>query len=409
MATLAATAPIREQPPSARSPIVSRWPSYGEDEIAAVAEVLRSGRVNALVHGDKCREFERQFANYVGGAHAIAVANGTLALELGLRALGIGTGDEVIVTPRSYFASASCIVAVGAKPVFADIDPLSQNINPDAISRVITSRTRALICVHLAGWPCDMKPIMSLCRRHGIKIIEDCAQALGAEYRNRKVGSFGDAAAFSFCTDKIMSTGGEGGMLIIEDRDAWERAWAYKDHGKSQSRLFDQSGATGCFRWLHDDFGSNFRLTEMQAAIGLLQLAKLPSWLKARRRNAAILDAALTEIPRLLVPRPPDEIRHAYYKYYCFLLGSERDDGERRDALVHDLRLAGVPSGSGSCPEMHREQAFKRYSSDEEAFTPVARHLGATSIMLPVDPSLTEADMQQMAARVRSCMMAPGR
>jgi len=398
--------PVGDSVPSAAPPIISRWPFYEEDEIAAVGDVLRSSRVNALVHGDKCREFEQQFASYVGGAHAIAVANGTLALELGLRALGVGSGDEVIVTPRSYFASASCIVAVGAKPVFVDIDPLSQNINPDAIARMITPRTRALICVHLAGWPCDMKPIMLLCRHHGIKVIEDCAQALGAEYGGRKVGSFGDAAAFSFCTDKIMSTGGEGGMLILEDRATWERAWSYKDHGKNRERLFDQSGTNGCFRWLHDGFGSNYRLTEMQAAIGLLQLSKLPEWLATRRRNAAILDAALSEIPHLLVPRPPEEIRHAYYKYYCFLLGPSRDDGEERDALVNELRLAGIPAGSGSCPEMHRERAFEKDRPNEDPWTPVARRIGATSIMLPVDPSLTPEDMQQIASRFRSCMTA---
>ena len=395
--------------PMASPAIISRWPSYGEDEVAAVAAILRSGRVNGLLHGDKCREFERRFACYIGGSHAIAVANGTLALELGLRALGVGPGDEVIVTPRSYFASASCIVAVGGIPVFTDIDPISQNINPDAISRVITPRTRALICVHLAGWPCDMKPIMQICHSHGIKIIEDCAQALGAEYGGRRVGSFGDAAAFSFCTDKIISTGGEGGMLVVEDDEAWERAWSYKDHGKNRTRLLDQSGPSGCFRWVHDDFGSNFRLTEMQAAIGLLQLEKLPGWLEARRRNAAILDAALTDIPSLLVPRPPAGIRHAYYKYYCFLLGSPRDDGEARDALVNELRLAGVPCGSGSCPEMHREQAFRRHACGKEASTPVARRLGATSIMLPVDPSLGEDDMRRMAAQIRTCLMMPGK
>lgn len=404
-----AQAELHRRSPSAPPAIISRWPSYGEDEVSAVADILRSGRVNGLVHGEKCREFERQFAGYIGANHAIAVANGTLALELGLRALGVGPGDEVIVTPRSYFASASCIVAVGAKPVFADIDPISQNINPDAISRVITSRTRALICVHLAGWPCDMKPLMQICRRHGVKVVEDCAQALGAEYGGRKVGSFGDAAAFSFCTDKILSTGGEGGMLLVETRDAWERAWSYKDHGKNRSRLLDQSGPTGCFRWVHEDFGSNFRLTEMQAAIGLLQLTKLPGWLEARRRNAAILDAALTDIPNLLVPRPPEGIWHAYYKYYCFLLGPRRDDGEARDALVNQLQLAGVPCGSGSCPEMHRELAFRRYARDQDTSTPVARRLGATSIMLPVDPSLSEADMQEMTTRIRACLMVARR
>jgi dTDP-4-amino-4,6-dideoxygalactose transaminase len=385
-------------------PIVSHWPFHGEDEIAAVADVLRSGRVNAMMHGDRCRAFQDSFAGYIGAAHAIAVANGTLALELGLRALGIGPGDEVIVTPRSYFASASCIVAVGAKPVFADVDPISQNIDVDAIANVLSSRTRAVICVHLAGWPCDMHPIMALCRRHGLKVIEDCAQALGASYHGRKAGSFGDAAAFSFCTDKIMSTGGEGGMLVIEDDRAWERAWSYKDHGKDRGRLASRDGLPGCFRWLHDGFGSNFRLTEMQAAIGLCQLGKLPDWLAARRRNAALLDAGLSAVPGLRTARPPDRIEHSYYKYYCFLRRGRHDDGAERDRLLGELQRLGVPAGSGACPEIHRERAFAGYGPPSTMDTPVARWLGATSIMLPVDPSLAADEMERMAATLGDCL-----
>jgi len=385
-------------------PVRSLWPFHGEDEIAAVAEVLRSGRVNALVHGERRAEFEDRFAAYIGGAHAIAVANGTLALELALRALGIGTGDEVIVTPRSYFASVSCIVAVGATPVFADIDPISQNIDPDAIEKVITARTRAVICVHLAGWPCEMNPIMSLCRRHGVKVIEDCAQALGAVYRGRKVGSFGDAAAFSFCTDKIISTGGEGGMLIVEDKSVWERAWAYKDHGKSHAKFADKTGSGGCFRWLHEGFGSNYRLTEMQAAIGLLQLAKLPGWLETRRGNAATLSTILGAVGGLRVVRPHEHVEHAFYKYYCFLKVAPWDDGQARDRLVGDLQRLGVPCGSGSCPEIYKENAFTQTGWQPMGVTPVARRIGAVSIMLPVDPSLGTAEMERMAYLIQASL-----
>jgi len=390
---------------SAEAPIRSLWPFHGEDEIAAVSRILRSGRVNALLHGEHRAAFEDQFAAYIGGAYAIAVANGTLALELALRALGIGVGDEVIVTPRSYFASVSCIVAVGATPVFAEIDPVSQNIDPDNIARMLTPRSRAVICVHLAGWPCDMNPIMALCRQRGIKVIEDCAQALGAVYRGRKVGSFGDAAAFSFCTDKIISTGGEGGMLIVEDEAVWERAWSYKDHGKSHAKFVDTSPAPGGFRWLHDSFGSNFRMTEMQAAIGSLQLAKLPEWLAARRRNAALLDTALSGIPALRVARPPEHIEHAYYKYYCFLRSRKGDNGEARDAVVANLQRLHVPCGSGSCPEIYLEEAFAGVDAAIMPPLPVARRIGATSIMVPVDPSLDINDIQAMAARFRRCLV----
>ncbi|MGC4249898.1 MAG: DegT/DnrJ/EryC1/StrS family aminotransferase [Sphingobium sp.] len=390
--------------PAEEDAIRSRWPFHGEDEIAAVGEILRSGRVNTLVHGDYRRRFEQGFADYIGVPHAIAVANGTLALELALRALGIGAEDEVIVSPRSYFASASAIVAVGAKPVFADIDPVSQNIDPDSIAAMVTARTRAVLCVHLAGWPCDMDPIRATCDRHGLKLIEDCAQALGASYHGRKAGSFGDAAAFSFCTDKIMSTGGEGGMLLLRDAATWERAWSYKDHGKSHAKLTAASAAPdGCFRWLHEGFGSNYRLTEMQAAIGTLQLAKLPAWLAARQGNAAILDEALGDIPLLRLARPPAHVRHAYYKYYFFLRGDD-DDGAARDAFVRELQKSGVPCGTGSCPEIYREEAFADSDSRPARRLPIARMVGNSSVMLPVDPSLSAADMRRIAERIiRTC------
>lgn len=382
------------------APVRSSWPRYDDDEIDAARDVLRSGQVNALLHGKECRGFEAAFAGYIGVPHAIAVANGTLALELALRALGIGPGDEVIVTARSYFASVSCIVAVGARPVFADIDPISQNIDPKAIEAAITSATRAVICVHLAGWPCDMPRIVDICRRHDLKLVEDCAQALGAAIDKRRVGSFADAAAFSFCTDKILSTGGEGGMLVMRERAIWARAWSYKDHGKDFDKVVDPpSGAT--FRWLHETFGSNYRLTEMQAAIGLVQLRKLPAWLARRRHNALALDHALEGHPSLRLAKPPANVAHAYYKYYFFLRDTSiEDDGARRNALVAKLQDMGVPCGSGSCPEMYRERAFAGTSWTPAERLPVAWCVGCTSIMLPVDPTLCIQDMAMMAERI---------
>lgn len=388
-------------------PVRSQWPCYAEDEIAAAGEVLRSGRVNSLLHGDCSRRFEAEFADYIGVPHAIAVANGTLALELALRALGIGAGDEVIVTPRSYFASVSCIVAVGATPVFADIDPISQNLDPEAVEAAMTANTRAVLCVHLAGWPCDMARLEKICRRHGLRLIEDCAQALGAEWGDRRVGSFGDAAAFSFCTDKIISTGGEGGMLVMRDEKLWARVWSYKDHGKDPAKHLDGAARPGCFRWLHESFGSNYRLTEVQAAIGLLQLRKLPVSLAARRANAAALDAALDGIGGLRRAKPPARVWHAYYKYYVFLEDTPRDDdGEARDDLVASLQGLGVPCGSGSCSEIYREGAFAGTGWAPATRLPVARRLGATSIMLPVDPTLNVDDMTCMAERIAACMAA---
>ena len=202
-----------------------RWPFYADDEIEAVNAVLRSGRVNQWT-GPEVFEFEQACAARFGGGRAIALANGSVALELALRAFGIGPGDEVVVSPRSFVASVSCVSLVGATPIFADVDPDSGNITAESVSRVLTDRTRAIIPVHLAGWPADVPGMMDLVRGRDIKVIEDCAQAHGAEIGGESVGSFGDAAAFSFCQDKIISTGGEGGLLTVKDESAWQWAWS---------------------------------------------------------------------------------------------------------------------------------------------------------------------------------------
>ena len=374
-----------------------RWPQYESDEIEAVVQVLQSGRVNSLVHGDQCRAFEREFAAYIGMPHAISLANGTLALELALRALGVGPGDEVIVPARSFFASTSAVAAVGAAPVFADIDAESHTIDPASVADRLTNRTRAILCVHLAGWPCDMDALRVLADRHGLWIVEDCAQAHGAAIGGRKVGSFGDAAAFSFCTDKIMSTGGEGGMLLLREADHWRRAWAYKDHGKNVAMLGAPASGHG-FRYVHESFGSNWRLTEMQAAIGRAQLAKLPRWLARRRDNAALLVRALADHPLLHVPVVPDGVQHACYKFYAMLTREALEQGVDRSALIAALVDRGIAAGSGSCPDMSRELAVLGSGRPNLHPLPVAADVGDRSLMLPVDHLLGEEAMDLTAA-----------
>ncbi|HEY0624977.1 DegT/DnrJ/EryC1/StrS aminotransferase family protein [Sphingomonas sp.] len=381
--------------------IRSRWPVHGEDEIAAVTAVLRSGKVNALHHGEQTRAFEQAFAERVQAPHAIAVANGTLALELALRALGIGAGDEVVVPARSFMASASCVAAVGAVPVFADIDPDSQTLTANTIASALSPQTRAIIVVHLAGWPVAMPEIMVLARALGLVVIEDCAQAHGAMHDGFPVGSCSDAAAFSFCTDKIISTGGEGGMLVLHDQAVWERAWAYKDHGKSP-HAGAAIGAPGTFRWLHGSLGSNYRSTEMQSAIGLCQLGKLDGWIEARQRNARILNAALAPFAAVRLTLPPSNVRHAYYKYYAFVRPDRLRPGWTRDRIVGECIAAGVPCGTGSCPEIYREQAFVGSPSVPLNPLPVSRNLGETSMMLPVDPTLDNETVERMGAIVAS-------
>jgi dTDP-4-amino-4,6-dideoxygalactose transaminase len=366
---------------------VQPWPLFEEDEIAAAMAVLSSGKVNYWT-GTECREFEREYADYVGVNHAVAVANGTVALELALYTFGIGAGDEVITTSRTYIASASCIVMRGATPVVVDIDRNTQNIDPEAIRRAITTRTRAIIVVHLAGWPCDMDAIMGIAAEHGLKVIEDCAQAHGAIYKGRAVGSIGHAGAFSFCQDKIISTGGEGGMLTTNDEGAWERAWAYKDIGRSYDAVYRREHPPG-FRWLTETFGTNWRMTEVQGAIGRLQLAKLNQWRAARTRHAEVLIGALAPIASVRVPVPPAGIVHAYYKFYAFVRPEMLAPGWSRDRIVEELTQLGVPAFVGSCSEIYLERAFDQVPTRPVKRLAVAAELGETSLMFLVHPTVT--------------------
>jgi dTDP-4-amino-4,6-dideoxygalactose transaminase len=369
----------------------SPWPHFPADEIAAATACLSSGKVNYWT-GMEGREFEKEFAAFSGCSHAIALANGSVALELALYALGIGPGDEVITTCRTFIASASCIVMRGAIPVLADVDPVSQNITVDTIRPLITPRTRAIICVHLAGWPCDMDPINALACNHGFKVIEDCAQAHGATYKGRPVGSLGDVAAFSFCQDKIMTTGGEGGMLTTNDEALWRRAWEFKDHGKSYDAVYNREHQPG-FRWLHESFGTNWRLTEMQSAIGRLQLRKLPEWTRIRNRYAATLTEAFSRIGALRVTPVPSEIGHAMYKYYVFVRPERLAPGWDRDRIMNAINAEGIPCFSGSCSEIYREKAFADAGYGPAERLPVAQGLGETSLMFMVHPTLSDEDM----------------
>ena len=380
------------------------WPFFAKDEIAAVKRVLQSGKVNYWT-GNEGRLFEKEFAASIGVKYAVAVMNGTVALEAALMALGIGKGDDVIVTPRSFIASASCAVMRGAKPVFADVDRESQNITVTTIEKVITRRTRAIIAVHLAGWPCEMDKIMALAKKHKLAVIEDCAQADGAFYKGRPVGSFGDAAAFSFCQDKIITTGGEGGMVVTNKKDIWSSVWSYKDHGKSYDAVYRSDVKPGpSFRWLHESFGTNWRMTEMQSAVGRIQLRKLPGWIEKRRRNAAILTKSFLNIPALRVTVPPDDVVHSYYKYYVFLKPEMLKKGWDRERIITAINKLGIPCFTGSCSEMYREKAFAKENLRPQKPLPIAKELGDTAIMFPVYPTLSVSDMRGMIWAVEKIM-----
>jgi dTDP-4-amino-4,6-dideoxygalactose transaminase len=380
------------------------WPQFAADEIEAAVAVLRSGKVNYWT-GEQSQEFEREFAQFVGVRYAVALANGTAALELALHALGIGPGDEVVVPSKTFIASASCVVRVGATPVVADIDPDSQNITVAEIAKVLSARTKAIIAVHLAGWPCEMEEILALAKARSLFVIEDCAQCVGARYKGRATGSIGDIAAFSFCQDKIITTGGEGGMLVTDSRELWNKAWSYKDHGKSYAAVFEREHPLG-FRWLHESFGTNWRITEMQSAIGRIQLKKLPQWLGVRRRNAGLLSQGLATVPGLRLALPPVHIEHAYYKYYAFLRPEALRPEWNLQRVLDALGAEGLPCGVGACSEIYLEKAFVDAGLGPKQRLPVASRLADSSLMFLLHPGLTEQDMRDTCTALAKVMRA---
>jgi dTDP-4-amino-4,6-dideoxygalactose transaminase len=373
---------------------VAPWPSYSEEEQQAVARVLGSNRVNYWT-GEETRAFEREFAEWIGAARAVAVFNGTAALDLALKALEISAGDEVIVTPRTFIASVSCVVNAGATPIFADVDRDSGNIHPNSVETLITDRTRAILPVHLGGWPCEMSQFRALADKHDLFLIEDCAQAHGAMVDGRMVGTFGDVGAWSFCQDKIMTTGGEGGMVSTEGEELWSRMWSYKDHGKSWDAVYERDHPPG-YRWLHEGFGTNFRMIELQAVLGRIQLRRMEDWTASRTSNARSYIEVLRGFDGAVrVPEPRDGMTHAYYRLYAYVRPDGLRTGWSRDRIVAELNALDIPAFQGSCSEVYLEKAFDRTGLRPTERLPVARELGETSLMFLTHPTLTADDVER--------------
>ena len=392
------------------------WPSFSSEEVEAVQKVLTSNRVNYWT-GTETSEFEKEFAAWCGTAHAVALANGTLALDLALKAMGVGPGDEVVVTPRTFIASVSCVVNAGAEPVFADVEADSGNVSARTIAAVLSPRTKAVVCVHLAGWPCDMDPIMALAAERGLKVIEDCAQAHGARYKGRCVGSIGHVGAWSFCQDKIMTTGGEGGMVTTNDEALWRAMWSFKDHGKSYEAVYEREHPPG-FRWLHESFGTNWRMLEMQAVIGRIQLRRMAEWTHQRQANAARLSQALLpfvgegcalRLPNFACASCPGSCgmggcEHAQYKFYAYVRPENLSRGWSRDRIIEAINAEGVPCYQGSCSEVYLEKAFDDTGWRPARRLPVARELGETALMFLVHPTLTEAEISKTSTVIQQVM-----
>ena len=378
----------------------SPWPKFTQHEADAVSRVLLSNKVNYWT-GEECRQFEREFADWTGSKYAIALGNGTLALDVALQALDIGACDEVIVTPRTFIASISSIVNAGATPIFADVDEATGNITAETITAVLSDKTKGIVCVHLAGWPCDMESIMALADEHDLYVIEDCAQAHGARYKGRSVGSIGHVGAWSFCQDKIMTTGGEGGMVTTDSELLWRKMWAYKDHGKSYAAVYETEQSPG-YNWLHESFGTNLRMTEMQGVLGRIQLNKMSEWTTKRTANAqAILDACSKWESKgyLLVPRLEhlaqfSNANHAYYKLYVYVQSDNLPDGWTRDRIIEAINNQDVPCFSGSASEVYLEKAFDNTGLRPSIRLPMAKKLGESSLMFLVHPTLTAAEIE---------------
>lgn len=375
------------------------WPSFTPAEADAVSKVLLSNKVNYWT-GQECREFEKEFAQFAQTQYAVAVANGTVALDLALKALGVGAGDDVIVTSRTFLASASSIVTAGANPIFADVELDSQNISRRTIEAVLTTNTKAIICVHLAGWMCDMDPIMQLAEEKGIWVIEDCAQAHGALYKCQSAGSIGHIGAWSFCQDKIMTTGGEGGMVTTNDENLWKKMWSYKDHGKNFDSIYNKQHLPG-FRWLHDSFGTNWRMMEMQAVIGRLQLQKMPEWTQVRNAHMSRILASFENNPYFTVAMPPANYIHAAYKAYVQVNTAQLPEGWSRDRIMAEINALGVPCFSGSCSEVYLEKAFDGTPWRPEQRLVNAKSLGESSLMFLVHPTLSESNMQRTVESIQ--------
>jgi dTDP-4-amino-4,6-dideoxygalactose transaminase len=380
------------------------WPYFDDDLIEAVTGVLRSGRVNYWT-GEEGKRFEEELAASLSVKHAIVLANGTLALEAALKAVGVEPGDQVVTTSRTFVASATAAVSLGARPIFADVDRVTQNITAESVAAVLTPKTKAIVAVHLAGWPCDIDALMALAKPRGIAVIEDCAQAHGATLRGRPVGSIGDVSAWSYCQDKIMTTGGEGGAVTTNDTSLWSAMWSMKDHGKSYDAVHNRQHPPG-FRWLHEGFGSNWRLTDMQSAMGRRLLKKLPGWTAVRRAHAARYTNAFQSMPALRVTPPTTDIEHGYYKYYAFVRPEALRAGWSRDRIMNAVSAEGVTCMSGSCSEIYRERCFVDAGMAPPTPLPIARELGETSLMFLLHPTMTSVDIDDTITAVDKVLRA---
>ncbi len=391
--------PVRTKP-------FPRWPVYGEEEIELIARILRSGDTH-LTRSTVTRDFEARFAEWCGVKHAITCNSGTSAIHMALAAGGVGAGDEVIVPPRTFIGTVSPVLYQNAVPIFADIDPRTHNLAPDAVRRAITPRTKAIIPVHLAGHPCDMDALLAIAAEHDLLVVEDCAQAHGARYKGKKVGGFGPVNAFSMQDSKIINTTGDGGMVTTDDDEYAEFCRQFRNHGFLSARRLDDLHI-----YIHPRMGYNYRMTEIQAAVGLKMMDRADRYIAQRRENAHYLDDALSQIEGVSPMYEAPDCECSYYRYYATLdLERFRVD---RDQFVRALQAEGVAASIGTSAELYTQEFFQKkaghswdpriYDGDVDYSNvrrPVAHQVGLETFALEVAPPATTDDMKDTANAVR--------
>ena len=381
------------------------YPSFNQQTLKKVQKVLKSGRVNYWT-GNECKIFEDEFSKYLGNKFSVTVSNGSVALELALRALKLKRGDEVIVSPRSFIISASCVLNLGLKPIFSDVDE-NGNLSIEDIKKIYNKKVKAIIVVYLNGLSCDLDPILTFVKKNKLFLIEDCSQAHGAIYKGKKVGSFGDMSTWSFCQDKIISTGGEGGLISTNNKKLWLKLWSLKDHGKNYKTLFHKKHKIG-FKWLHEDLGSNYRMTEIQAGIGREQLKLLDSQIKKRNSIAKLyLNGLRDYFYKYKILKKPDfkcktcplkesenscnKCTHAFYRLNLFI----NKDKVKQSELIRKINKKGISCGVGACPEIYKEKIFKKLKLYPKKRLVNAKLLGNTSIVFPINPHNSKINVKR--------------
>lgn len=350
-------------------------PMLGGNELKYVSDCITSNWISS--QGSYVKTFENEFSIYLNSEHALTTTSGTTALHLALTALGITLGDEVIVPDLTFAASANAVVHAGAKPVFVDVDPEHWTINPNLIEQSITPRTKAIMPVHLYGHPCDMKPIIEIANKHGLFIIEDCAEALGTQYNNQIVGTLGDVGCFSFFSNKVITTG-EGGMIVTSRENLYEKMILLRDHGMSKKK-----------RYWHEMSGFNYRMTNLQAAIGVAQLEQIRSFLAKRIHIAKQYAHHLAGIPEITLPPEMPWAKNIYWLYSILI--DEASAGLSRDELIKGLENEGIETRPFFCP-LHNQPP---YSPATKNF-PITENLAAAGISLPSSNILTDDEIARI-------------